>query len=78
MFQMVTIDQAGRIALPKSLLEALGLRPSEEVTLRLTDEGLLIEPKKKSGPITARIASMNLPVSDWEAMEKEIEEGRLV
>jgi AbrB family looped-hinge helix DNA binding protein len=75
--QTVVIDHAGRITLPKSALDALGVRPDEEVTLLLTDEGLVIKPKRAAVPITERIAAMNLPVADWETMEQEIEAGRL-
>ena len=34
-----------------------------------------VKPKLTITPITKRIAEMDLPVSDWEKMEKEIEEG---
>ncbi len=73
----VMIDQAGRITLPKSALDALGIGPDEEVILALTDEGLIIKPKHATAAITERIAAMNLPVTDWETMEQEIEAGRL-
>ena len=75
--QTIVIDPAGRITLPKSALEALGVGPDEEVILLLTDEGLVIKPKRTAATITGRIAAMNLPVADWEAMEQEIEAGRL-
>ena len=75
--QTVVIDHAGRITLPKSALDALGVHPDEEVTLSLTDEGLVIKPKRTAATITERIAAMNLPVADWETMEQEIEAGRL-
>ena len=75
--QTVVIDHAGRITLPKSALDALGVHPDEEVTLSLTDEGLVIKPKRTAATITERIAAMNLPVADWETMEPEIEAGRL-
>jgi len=75
--QTVVIDHAGRITLPKSALDALGVCPDEEVTLLLTDVGLVTKPKRAATPITERIAAMNLPVTDWETMEQEIEAGRL-
>ncbi len=75
--QTVMIDHKGRIALPKSALDALGVHPDEEVTLLLTDEGLVIKPKRAVAAITERIAAMNLPVAGWEDMEREIEAGWL-
>ena len=75
--QTVTIDHAGRITLPKSALDALGVCPDEEVTLLLTDGGLVIKPKRATAPITEHIAAMNLPVADWETVEQEIEAGWL-
>src|SRR5690242_2792566 len=67
--ETVKIDQAGRVALPKTILEASGMGPDVEVVVESTDIGILIRPKAQLGPITARIASMELPVGDWEDME---------
>jgi bifunctional DNA-binding transcriptional regulator/antitoxin component of YhaV-PrlF toxin-antitoxin module len=75
--QTITIDQAGRIALPRQILEALGVQPEAELVIELKDIGVVIKPKCPVAPITERIAAMNLPVSDWEVMEEEIEAGRL-
>ena len=75
--QLATIDRAGRVVLPKSVLDALGTRPGEKVTVRLIDGGVVIEPRRAAVSITKRIAAMNLPVADWETMEQEIEAGRL-
>ncbi len=75
--QIATIDRAGRVALPKSILDALGTQPGEKVTVRLIDGGVVIKPRPAAVSITNRIAAMNLPVADWETMEQEIEAGRL-
>lgn len=41
----------GRILLPKAIREATGLKPGVEVTLRTTEEGVLIVPRKRvKGP----------------------------
>lgn len=72
----VTVDKHGCIPLPSDVREALGVQPADEVTLRLVDGKLIIEAKRELGPITARIAAMDLPVSDWATMEHEIEQGR--
>ncbi|MCI0697680.1 AbrB/MazE/SpoVT family DNA-binding domain-containing protein [candidate division KSB1 bacterium] len=75
--QTIAIDQAGRITLPKQILDALGLRPESELVIELKQAGAVIKPKHPITPITERIAAMNLPVADWNVMEKEIEAGRL-
>lgn len=75
--QTATVDRSGRIALSKSVIDALGMCPGEEVTMHLTDEGVVIKPKHTAVPVTECIAAMNLPVADWETMEQEIEAGRL-
>ena len=72
-----TIDQAGRIILPKQILDALRLHPKEEVVIELTETGIVIKPKRPITPITEPIAAMGLPVADWDQMEREIEGGRL-
>ncbi len=70
------IDRKGRVAIPPSILDALGLLPEAEVVISLTNAGVLIKPKN-SVPITDRIAAMNLPVAEWEQMETEFELGRM-
>lgn len=75
--QTITIDRAGHIALPKQILDALGLRPEAEVVIELTETAIMIKPKHPTVPITERIAAMGLPVAGWDQMEQEIEAGRL-
>ena len=75
--QTITIDRAGRITLPKQILDALGVQPEAEVVIELMETGVVIKPKHHITPITGRIAAMNLPVADWDQMEQEIEAGRL-
>jgi AbrB family looped-hinge helix DNA binding protein len=38
-----TIDAAGRIVVPKSLRQALGLKPGQPLDIRASDGGLTIE-----------------------------------
>ena len=75
--QTITIDPVGRITLPEQILDALGLRPETELVIELKETVAVLKPKRSLPPITARIAAMNLPVADWEVMEKEIDAGRL-
>ena len=75
--QMSTIDKNGRVALPKPMLDALGIVSDSEVVIELTDVGIVIKSTKLTPSITQRIADMNLPVADWEEMEREIDAGRL-
>ena len=70
------IDKNGSITLPPTIIEALGLCSQKGVIIELTKEGALLK-KNKTVSITEEIASMNLPVSDWEDMEKEINAGQL-
>lgn len=76
--QMVLIDSAGRITLPKKMLNSLGIAPKSEVILEVTDKEILIKPKKPVSSITEKFACMNLPVSNWLEMEQEIEAGRMI
>lgn len=75
--QAATIDSAGRLTLPKPILEALGVEQAHEteVVIELTEMGVVI--KLKNAPITERLAAMNLPVDRWEQMEEEIEAERV-
>jgi len=74
--QMSTIDKNGRVALPKPMLDALGITSDSEVVIELTDAGIIIKSTNLTPSITQRIADMNLPVADWDEMEQEIDAGR--
>ena len=74
--QTITMDSSRRITLPERILDALGITIKDEILLEMTNAGVLIKPKRAT-PLTDRLASMNLPVSDWEQMKKEIEVGSI-
>ena len=74
--QTSTIDKNGRVALPKPMLDALGIASDSEVVIELTDAGIVIKSPNLTPSITQRIADMNLPVADWDEMEQEIDAGR--
>lgn len=41
------IDGAGRIVIPRDLRLAAGLAAGDDVTIRITEEGVLLTPTKK-------------------------------
>jgi AbrB family looped-hinge helix DNA binding protein len=73
----VTLDKQGRLALPTDVRDALGVGPDSRLTMRVVDKKLILEATPEIGPITSRIARMDLPVSDWDTMQRQIEQGRL-
>ncbi len=75
--QIIKIDKRGRIEIPKKMREECGLFPETDALIEIKDDGILIKPKLTDTPITRRIAEMDLPVSEWKKMEKEIAEGHL-
>ncbi len=74
--QTVTIDQSRRIKLPKKALDALGVKTKDKIVLELTKTGVIIKPEQS--PLTDRLASTNLSVSDREQMKQETEAGLLL
>lgn len=72
---LCTINQRGELLLPEKVCHLLGWLPETEVTIELTDAAMVIRLKQAIPPITADIAKMNLPVTTWEQMEREIEQG---
>ncbi len=75
--QVIQLDDQGRIELPQKMREALGLLPETDIIIELTDSGIFIKPKLSLTPITQKIADMELPVSDWTRIEREIEKEHL-
>ena len=77
MMHTLTIDQKGRIKLPWQIMESLGVKADTELIVETTEFGLLLKPNLSRTPITNQLAAMNLPVADWEQMEREINAGRI-
>ena len=74
--EIAVVDRFGRIVIPKKMRGALGIGERTTVLLKLKDETLVITPAhKKNKHVAKHIASMTLPIGDWEQMEKEIEEA---
>jgi AbrB family looped-hinge helix DNA binding protein len=76
MYKIAKIDKFGRISIPAKMREALCLKESTAVYIEDRDDELIIRPMHSKTPDAAKkISEMNLPVDDWETMEKEIESG---
>ncbi len=70
--QLSTIDPSGKVELPRQMRDELGLAPGTTVVLELAARTISIRQESDLAPITRSIASMNLPVSEWEEMEEDI------
>jgi AbrB family looped-hinge helix DNA binding protein len=77
--QTVKVDRSGRVVLPKNIRERLKIRPGSEVIVEIKDQEVMLRlhADERVATITQRIASLRLPVGDWDQMEREIEAGRL-
>lgn len=71
-----TIDHAGRVVLPKSLRDALGLRGGQEIEVSLRDGGIQIEPVpvpmqlvKSRGVLVAEAGVPMPPLTDADVRE---------
>jgi antitoxin component of MazEF toxin-antitoxin module len=71
------VDSLGRIALPETVMERLGVEPDGRVVLELVEDGALIKSPASETSLTQRVAEMELPVADWDQMKSEIVAGRL-
>ena len=78
MHEIANIDKFGRILIPKSMRELLGLSKSNTVFIEDRNHELVITPvHKKAIDTVKKISMMSLPVDDWESMEGEIGKGAL-
>ena len=78
----VTIDQAGRIVVPKAVRERFGLRKDSELELEETAEGIVLRPvEPKSGLIRrhGRLVFTGSPVGkvNWDRLVEEDREARM-
>jgi len=72
----VVIDESGRLVLPEPVRKGLDLREPRDAEVTVTDTGIVITLERDATPITKAIGAMDLPVAEWEEMEREIEMGR--
>ncbi len=78
----IAIDRAGRIVVPKSLRQALGLRPGQPLEIRAGDGRLVIEiaatpmrlKKRGKGPVA--VPNTNLPPLTAEQVRETLEQVR--
>ena len=62
-----TIDRAGRLVVPKKIREAAGIRPGSELTIRVADGRIEIEPAPldvrlvKRGSLTVAVPRKRVP-----------------
>lgn len=77
-----TIDSAGRIVVPKSLRQALNLRPGQSLEIRVGDGRLEIEVAatsmtlQKRGKAVVAIPEIELPTLTAEAVRETLEQIR--
>ena len=79
-----TIDNAGRVVIPKSLRDQMGLAPGTEIEIRMRDGHLEIEPvavmtMAKRGRFFVAVAPPGTPEARPEAVDeflKYLREGR--
>ena len=72
MYEIANIDKFGRIVLPKKMRSILSLGESSTVFIEDKDHELVVKlVHKKTGNTAKKIATMELPVGDWESMEAE-------
>jgi AbrB family looped-hinge helix DNA binding protein len=77
-----TIDRAGRLVVPKRIREEAGLSPGSELTIRVADGRIEIEPAPlevrlvKRGRLTVAVPRKRLPPLTNEAVGKTLDRLR--
>lgn len=77
----ITIDAAGRVVIPKSIRDALGLSAGVALVITSDGVGVRIEPETQGGRVVeidgelAVVSNTGRPVTDWEVREA-IDAGR--
>ena len=79
----VTIDQAGRIVVPKSVRERFGLRKDSKLELEETAEGMVLKPIEQESALVRDkhgwLVHTGRPVGkiDWDRLVQEDREERM-
>jgi len=77
-----TIDRAGRLVLPKKIREAAGIQPGSELTIRVADGRIEIEPAPldvrlvKRGSLTVAVPRKHVPPLTPEAVGQTLDRLR--
>jgi len=77
-----TIDRAGRLVVPKKVREAAGIRPGSELTIRVADGRIEIEPAPlevrlvKRGSLTVAVPRKRVPPLTSEAVGQTLDRLR--
>jgi AbrB family looped-hinge helix DNA binding protein len=77
-----TIDRAGRLVVPKKIREAAGILPGSELTIRVVDGRIEIEPAPlevrlvKRGSLTVAVPRKRVTPLTPEAVERTLDQLR--
>jgi AbrB family looped-hinge helix DNA binding protein len=77
-----TIDRAGRLVVPKKIREAAGILPGSELTIRVADGRIEIEPAPlevqlvKRGPLTVALPRRRISSLTPEVVEETLDRLR--
>jgi len=75
MEKIIEMDKSGRVVIPKELRQALRIRDAQPLLVELRKGEIVLKPLNLKGDPLKAIAEMNLPIAEWEQVEKQIEEG---
>ena len=75
MAELVSVDESGRLVLPKRIRKKLGLEQGGVVALELRGSDLGIRPVSTDRSAAKAISKMKLPVGKWEKIEEEVAKG---
>jgi len=73
MIGKVTLDQAGRIVLPKKLRDELHLSPGDTLDLSVQDDAVTLRPRRSTSPLQKKqgiwVFSTGRPMTSYETAE---------
>jgi AbrB family looped-hinge helix DNA binding protein len=70
------VGPKGQVVIPKRMRDRLGIRPGDEVSFSLEDEGVLVEPVRGGPPLRGRFPGSALTTSLEEEHRRELDLGR--
>jgi len=71
----VSMDEAGRVILPKKVRKMLGIAGEEILSIEVRGTEVVLRRSGLEKSPSKAITKMNLPVDPWDMVEKEIEKG---